>query len=122
MFNIEDSAVNNPPSYRHLVRRDTLFSKSRCQPLLAQHALRRLGNGVGVGVSGLLPFLGDDPTEDVFVDLKVAVDFRQCFGFDEKLHLPHHGLCQDTEVRCLCADRLSRIKIPIPHRTCFPTF
>ena len=71
------------------------------QPLLAQQALRRLGDGVGVGVWGMLPFLGDDPSENVFVDLEIAFHFWQCFRLDEKLHLPHHGLCVSTkEVSC----------------------
>lgn len=74
-----------------------LFSESRRRhSLLGQHALRCLGNEVGVGVGGVLPFLGDDPSEDVFVDLKVAIDLWQGLRFDEKLQLPHYGLRVST--------------------------
>lgn len=49
----------------------------------------------------MLPFLGDDPAENVFVDLKIAIDLRQGFRLDQELHLPHHGLhASKSDLRC----------------------
>lgn len=50
------------------------------------------GNRVSVGHDGMLAFLDDDPSQNLFIYLQVVVEILKSRGLHKEAHLPHRSL------------------------------